>query len=125
MSEYGVHWNFFFTLCATSIIFAVSRVPLSTSPYIAGVILVGTMKYTDVPLLRNLFIRSAAYEVALVRFGLREELLSDTRPTSLGSVSDFIWMNKEGVFSLFGTHWGRCASMCVCVCMLCARVRVL
>lgn len=100
MSEYGVHWNFFFTLCATSIIFAVSRVPLSTSPYVAGAILIGMA--TGVP--AALSFRTTAYEMALVRFGLREELLSDTRPTSLGSVSDFIWMNKEGVFSLFGTH---------------------
>lgn len=79
VGEYGVHWNFFFTLAGISILTSV----ISIHPHYCGIlgssILIG-------------------YQTCLM-FGLNEYLLSNERALNL------ISQNKEGIFSLFG-YWG-------------------
>ncbi|PIA30351.1 hypothetical protein AQUCO_05600055v1 [Aquilegia coerulea] len=79
VGEYGVHWNFFFTLAAVSMLTSL----IDINPQYCGVlgllILVG-------------------YQICLL-CGLNEYLLSNKRSM------DFISQNKEGIFSIFG-YWG-------------------
>ncbi|PQM35040.1 uncharacterized protein Pyn_24961 [Prunus yedoensis var. nudiflora] len=79
VAEYGVHWNFFFTLAAISILTCIINVPAQYSGILGSLILVG-------------------YQVCLTH-GLNLYLLSNERGT------DIISQNKEGVFSIFG-YWG-------------------
>ncbi|KAG9155642.1 hypothetical protein Leryth_003929 [Lithospermum erythrorhizon] len=79
VGEYGVHWNFFFTLAAVAILTSVINVPPSSCGILGLFILVG-------------------YQGFLLN-GLNEYLLSDKRETNIVS------MNKEGIFSIFG-YWG-------------------
>ncbi|KAF5206249.1 Gpi-anchored wall transfer protein [Thalictrum thalictroides] len=79
VGEYGVHWNFFFTQAAVSLLTSL----IDINPQYCGVlgllILVG-------------------YQICLL-CGLNEYLLSNERSM------DFISQNKEGIFSIFG-YWG-------------------
>lgn len=77
--EYGVHWNFFFTLAAVSILTSIINVPPEYSGILGSVILIG-------------------YQSWLI-CGLNVYLLSNERGT------DIISQNKEGIFSIFG-YWG-------------------
>ncbi|XP_047090609.1 uncharacterized protein At4g17910-like [Lolium rigidum] len=79
VGEYGVHWNFFFTLAAISILTSIIRI----HPKYCGV--VGLLVL-------------AGYQVWL-SFGLNEYLISNERS------ADIISQNKEGVYSIFG-YWG-------------------
>ncbi|XP_068305755.1 uncharacterized protein At4g17910 [Pyrus communis] len=79
VAEYGVHWNFFFTLAAISILTSIINIPAQYSGILGSLILVG-------------------YQVCLMH-GLNSYLLSNERGT------DLISQNKEGFFSIFG-YWG-------------------
>ncbi|TYG77689.1 hypothetical protein ES288_D03G214900v1 [Gossypium darwinii] len=75
VGEYGVNWNFFFTLAGVSILTSILNVPAEYSGILGSVILVGYQSW-----LTN---------------GLNVYLLSNERGT------DVISRNKEGIFSLF------------------------
>ncbi|KAJ4768766.1 GPI-anchored wall transfer protein 1 [Rhynchospora pubera] len=79
VGEYGVHWNFFFTLAAVSILSSFVRI----HPKYCG--LLG-------------FLILSGYQMILA-FGLSEYLTSSKREANL------ISQNKEGIFSIFG-YWG-------------------
>ncbi|KAG5524766.1 hypothetical protein RHGRI_031435 [Rhododendron griersonianum] len=79
VGEYGVHWNFFFTLAAVSILSSIINIPPKYSGILGSLIVVG-------------------YQVCLIN-GLNVYLLSNERGT------DIISQNKEGIFSIFG-YWG-------------------
>ncbi|GER44437.1 GPI-anchored wall transfer protein [Striga asiatica] len=79
VGEYGVHWNFFFTLAAVAILTSVINVDSKYSGVLGSFILF-------------------AYQ-ALLSCGLNEYLLSEERGTDIFS------QNKEGIFSIFG-YWG-------------------
>ncbi|KAB1215988.1 hypothetical protein CJ030_MR4G023620 [Morella rubra] len=79
VSEYGVHWNFFFTLAAISILTHAIHVPPQYSGILGLLVLVG-------------------YQICLMN-GLNLYLISDERGT------DILSQNKEGFFSIFG-YWG-------------------
>ncbi|GAV89694.1 GWT1 domain-containing protein [Cephalotus follicularis] len=79
VGEYGVHWNFFFTLAAVSILTCIFNVPPQYSGIVGSIILIG-------------------YQSWLIH-GLNVYLLSNERDT------DIISKNKEGFFSVFG-YWG-------------------
>ncbi|KAJ1688324.1 hypothetical protein LUZ63_019714 [Rhynchospora breviuscula] len=79
VGEYGVHWNFFFTLAAVSILSSFIRI----HPKYCG--LLG-------------FLILSGYQMILA-FGLSEYLTSSKREANL------ISQNKEGIFSIFG-YWG-------------------
>ncbi|XWS62167.1 hypothetical protein CRYUN_Cryun07bG0187800 [Craigia yunnanensis] len=79
VGEYGVHWNFFFTLAGVSILTSTVNVPPKYSGILGSVVLVGYQSW-----LTN---------------GLNVYLLSNERGM------DIISRNKEGIFSIFG-YWG-------------------
>ncbi|TYK11487.1 GPI-anchored wall transfer protein isoform 4 [Cucumis melo var. makuwa] len=79
VGEYGVHWNFFFTLSAVSVLTTVINIPPQYSGIFGSIILVG-------------------YQYWLIYGGLNTYLLSNQRG------SDMISQNKEGLFSIFG-YW--------------------
>ncbi|GLT72569.1 hypothetical protein SLA2020_444930 [Shorea laevis] len=79
VGEYGVHWNFFFTLAAISILTSTINVPAQYSGILGSLVLVG-------------------YQICLMH-GLNLYLLSNKRGI------DIISQNKEGIFSIFG-YWG-------------------
>uniref|UniRef100_A0A9I9D6K2 GPI-anchored wall transfer protein 1 n=1 Tax=Cucumis melo TaxID=3656 RepID=A0A9I9D6K2_CUCME len=79
VGEYGVHWNFFFTLSAVSVLTTVINIPPQYSGIFGSIILVG-------------------YQYWLIYGGLNTYLLSNQRG------SDMISQNKEGLFSIFGEH---------------------
>lgn len=79
VGEYGVHWNFFFTLAAVSILTSIINIRPKYCGILGSVILIG-------------------YQSWLIR-GLNVYLLSNERGT------DIISQNKEGIFSIFG-YWG-------------------
>ncbi|XP_024021507.1 uncharacterized protein At4g17910 isoform X2 [Morus notabilis] len=79
VGEYGVHWNFFFTLATMSILTSIIDVPPKYCGILGSVILVG-------------------YQSCLMR-GLNMYLFSEERG------ADPISQNKEGLFSVFG-YWG-------------------
>ncbi|KAL1339396.1 hypothetical protein AAHE18_U033400 [Arachis hypogaea] len=79
VSEYGVHWNFFFTLAAVSILTSFVNVPPQYSGIFGLLVLV-------------------VYQFCLIH-GLSAYLLSDERGM------DIISQNKEGIHSIFG-YWG-------------------
>lgn len=76
VGEYGVHWNFFFTLAAVSILTSIVNIPPTYCGIIGSLTLIG-------------------YQVCLMR-GLNVYLLSEKRET------DIISQNKEGIYSIFG-----------------------
>ncbi|KDO38297.1 hypothetical protein CISIN_1g0428392mg, partial [Citrus sinensis] len=75
VGEYGVHWNFFFTLAAVSILTSIINIRPKYCGILGSVILIG-------------------YQSWLIR-GLNVYLLSNERGT------DIISQNKEGIFSIF------------------------
>ncbi|XP_027081207.1 uncharacterized protein At4g17910 isoform X1 [Coffea eugenioides] len=79
VGEYGVHWNFFFTLAGVSILTSVINVPSRYCGLLGFFVLVG-------------------YQFFLSH-GLNDYLLSDKRG------ADIISQNKEGIFSMIG-YWG-------------------
>ncbi|EEF40735.1 GPI-anchored wall transfer protein, putative [Ricinus communis] len=79
IGEYGMHWNFFFTLAAVSILTSMIRVPPKYSGILGLAILIGYQFW-----LNN---------------GLNGYLLSNKRGAGI------ISKNKEGVFSILG-YWG-------------------
>ncbi|XP_020203714.1 uncharacterized protein At4g17910 [Cajanus cajan] len=79
VGEYGVHWNFFFTLAAVSILTSVINISPQYSGVLGSLVLVG-------------------YQFCLMH-GLNHYLLSNERGM------DIISQNKEGIFSIFG-YWG-------------------
>lgn len=76
VGEYGVHWNFFFTLAAVSILTSVINISPQYSGVLGSLVLVG-------------------YQFCLMH-GLNHYLLSNERGM------DIISQNKEGIFSIFG-----------------------
>ncbi|XP_062215474.1 uncharacterized protein At4g17910 isoform X1 [Phragmites australis] len=79
VGEYGVHWNFFFTLAAISILTSIFRIHPKHCGLVGLLILAG-------------------YQIWL-SFGLNEYLISDERS------ADIISQNKEGIYSILG-YWG-------------------
>ncbi|GAB2209413.1 hypothetical protein Droror1_Dr00026627 [Drosera rotundifolia] len=79
VGEYGVHWNFFFTLAVVSILTSVINIRPQYCGILGALIISG-------------------YQICLLQ-GLNEYLVSDKRGR------DFISQNKEGIFSIFG-YWG-------------------
>src|SRR5690606_37570642 len=79
VSEYGVHWNFYFTLAAVSLF-----VNIISLLGISG-------KGNDMMI--GLFF--AILQQILLNFGLQDYILNDER-------GNFISQNKEGIFTLFG-----------------------
>ncbi|KAF6143770.1 hypothetical protein GIB67_033476 [Kingdonia uniflora] len=79
VGEYGVHWNFFFTLAAVSILTSIINIHPQYCGFLGLSILAG-------------------YQTSLMS-GLNDYLLSDERTVSI------ISQNKEGIFSIFG-YWG-------------------
>lgn len=79
VGEYGVHWNFFFTLAAVAILTLIINVRPKYCGILGSFTLIG-------------------YQ-ALLSCGLNKYLLSDERKTDIFS------QNKEGIFSVFG-YWG-------------------
>lgn len=75
VGEYGVHWNFFFTLAAVSILTPIVNLPPQYCGILGSLILIG-------------------HQSCLMN-GLNMYLLSDKRGL------DFISQNKEGFFSIF------------------------
>ena len=78
-SEYGVHWNFFFTLAFMTLVSGLLR-PFMHSPWSTGLFGVGV---------------AALHEVALTRWGYEGVVMGTNRDTLL-------LQNKEGVCSLVG-----------------------
>jgi phosphatidylinositol glycan class W len=76
VSEYGLHWNFFFTLGVVGLFISLLNIP---SRYCGALGLV--IAY--------------AYQVVLSKLGLREYILTHPRDTLISA-------NKEGVCSIFG-----------------------
>ncbi|KNA13715.1 hypothetical protein SOVF_113860 [Spinacia oleracea] len=76
VGEYGVHWNFFFTLAAISLLTSA----INIHPQYCGILGLSIL---------------TGYQIFLVQ-GLNKYLLSDVRGL------DIISENKEGVFSIFG-----------------------
>ncbi|CAN1175538.1 Uncharacterized protein At4g17910 [Linum perenne] len=74
--EYGVHWNFFFTLAALAMLASLIRIPTNYSGISGLVILIGYQWWLNT--------------------GLNSYLLANTRGT------DIVSQNKEGLFSLLG-----------------------
>ncbi|KAK8970018.1 hypothetical protein KSP40_PGU008090 [Platanthera guangdongensis] len=79
VGEYGVHWNFFFTLAAVSLLTSIISIHPKYCAIFGLVILL-------------------AYQMCL-KFWLSDYLLSDERGLDIFS------QNKEGIFSVFG-YWG-------------------
>ncbi|KAK9268699.1 hypothetical protein L1049_000459 [Liquidambar formosana] len=79
VGEYGVHWNFFFTLAAVSILSSLINLPPKYCGILGSLILIG-------------------YQIFLMH-ELNVYLLSDERGMN------YISQNKEGIFSIFG-YWG-------------------
>ncbi|XP_058085144.1 uncharacterized protein At4g17910 isoform X2 [Magnolia sinica] len=79
VGEYGVHWNFFFTLAAVSILTTTINIRPQYCGIFGALILIG-------------------YQICLM-CGLNEYLVSNKREANL------ISQNKEGLFSIFG-YWG-------------------
>lgn len=108
VGEYGVHWNFFFTLAGVSILTSTVNVPPKYSGILGSVILVGIPSYwwslflssgnchlISPELYDNLNFHLLGYQIWLTN-GLNVYLLSNERGM------DIISRNKEGIFSLFG-----------------------
>nr|AAL82520.1 unknown protein [Oryza sativa Japonica Group] len=79
VGEYGVHWNFFFTLAAISILTSVIRIHPKYCGLAGLLVLTGFQTWLS--------------------FGLNEYLISNERNGGI------ISQNKEGVYSIFG-YWG-------------------
>ncbi|KAL6573746.1 hypothetical protein OROHE_002205 [Orobanche hederae] len=79
VGEYGVHWNFFFTLAAVALLTSIINVNPKYCGILGSFILI-------------------VYQ-ALLLCGLNKYLLSEERNTDIFS------QNKEGIFSIFG-YWG-------------------
>lgn len=110
VGEYGVHWNFFFTLAAVAILSSIINVPPKYCGILGSIILIGILSTSFylsffIPLLQQFdfpgktiyFVNSSGYQIWLMN-GLNTYLLSNTRGT------DLISQNKEGIFSIFGEH---------------------
>ncbi|KAL6878390.1 hypothetical protein ACP4OV_012560 [Aristida adscensionis] len=78
VGEYGVHWNFFFTLAAISILTSTVRIHPKYCGFVGLLILAG-------------------YQIWL-SFGLSEYLISDERS------ADIISQNKEGIYSILDSR---------------------
>ena len=98
VSEYGVHWNFFFTLAALPLMTMAARMIVRKVSYLAyaGIAVVLGKKKKKI-LFRNIFkkLLCTAYQVALSLYGLEDYILEAPR-------IDLISMNKEGIFSVCG-----------------------
>ncbi|KAK1421455.1 hypothetical protein QVD17_23799 [Tagetes erecta] len=79
VGEYGIHWNFFFTLAGVAVLTSVFKVSPKYCGLVGSFVLVG-------------------YQVCLMN-GLNSYLLSPERGTNI------ISQNKEGIYSIFG-YWG-------------------
>ncbi|EYU40819.1 hypothetical protein MIMGU_mgv1a0224402mg, partial [Erythranthe guttata] len=79
VGEYGVHWNFFFTLAAVAILTFIINVHPNYCGILGSLILIG-------------------YQ-ALLLCGLNKFIMSEERKPDIFS------QNKEGIFSIFG-YWG-------------------
>ncbi|KAL5209053.1 hypothetical protein ABZP36_004676 [Zizania latifolia] len=79
IGEYGVHWNFFFTLAAISILTSIIRIHPKYCGLVGLLVLAGFQMWLS--------------------SGLNEYLISNERNTGI------ISQNKEGVYSIFG-YWG-------------------
>lgn len=101
MTEYGVHWNFFFTLAVLpvlgTLLWPVRRTPLRWS----AIGLLVTLRESflsfkrDIDTIPRLDAHTEVHEVALRKLGLIGWIMSNERVGLLG-------MNKEGLVSLAG-----------------------
>lgn len=82
VGEYGVHWNFFFTLAGVAVLTSIINVSPKYCGLVGSLVLIG-------------------YQVCLMN-GLNLYLLSPERGT------DIISQNKEGIYSIFGEDIGAC-----------------
>ncbi|CAH1420955.1 unnamed protein product [Lactuca virosa] len=79
VGEYGVHWNFFFTLAGVAVLTSLVNVSPNYCGLLGSLVLIG-------------------YQICLMT-GLNVYLLSAERGT------DIISQNKQGIYSIFG-YWG-------------------
>ncbi|XP_076957869.1 uncharacterized protein At4g17910-like [Bidens hawaiensis] len=79
VGEYGVHWNFFFTLAVVAVLTSIINISPKYCALVGSLVLIG-------------------YQVCLMN-GLNSYLLSAERGM------DIISQNKEGIYSIFG-YWG-------------------
>ncbi|KAF9625445.1 hypothetical protein IFM89_022842 [Coptis chinensis] len=115
VGEYGVHWNFFFTLAAVSILTSL----ISISPKCCGVL--GLLVLIGIELMKiSIVCFSLSYHLHVVESqfqiyycsgyqtcllcGLNDYLLSNKRTANI------ISQNKEGIFSIFGEDFKRSVS---------------
>lgn len=95
ISEYGVHWNFLFTIVVVRLMACIIQIFVKNSSF------------------RSLLIASIIafyYQYFLTRKNLASYLLSDKR-----NLSNLIDANKEGIFSCFGYLSIYLASQSVCL----------
>lgn len=107
VGEYGVHWNFFFTLAAVSILTSIVNIHPKYCGIFGLFILIGTLitmlfMIISVQTVQQCLNTSksdsltlSGYQICLL-CGLNEYLISNER------TSDLISQNKEGIFSIFG-----------------------
>ena len=101
VGEYGVHWNFFFTLAAVALLTNLVQIPSYLCGVFGASILFGII-IIQFECIDNVFVKSnnVSFQWTVYQFvlfcGLNEYLNSTERGASLLS------QNKEGIFSLFG-----------------------
>lgn len=106
IGEYGVHWNFFFTLAGVAILTSVINVPPRYCGLLGFFVLLGKhyciflilLYYSRCSFLLDAewkYFVTVGYQFCLLH-GLNDYLLSEKRGT------DVISQNKEGIFSMFG-----------------------
>jgi phosphatidylinositol glycan class W len=106
VTEYGVHWNFFFTLAAISILTSFVNIPAKYCGLLGFAVLAGIFQFHFLFFLNYKIVKPnylqlpwfSGYQTWLLS-GLNTYLLSDERGT------DIISKNKEGVYSILG-YWG-------------------
>ena len=104
--EYGVHWNFFFTLAAVSILTSIIKIPPQYSGIFGVAILIGIIfsciciiiGFSEDFLISLVNFNSSGFQYWLSH-GLNVYLLSDERGT------DILSKNKEGIFSILGKDY--------------------
>jgi len=103
VTEYGVHWNFFFTLAAISILTSFVNIPAKYCGLLGFAVLAGIFQFHFLFFLNYKIVKPnylqlpwfSGYQTWLLS-GLNTYLLSDERGT------DIISKNKEGVYSILG-----------------------
>lgn len=94
VTEYGVHWNFYFTLAGVYLLFSTCQVlgSWATSPAVAAILSIGTSRRLFWQPLTRL---SVGYQVYLSSFGGEDFIINAPR-------ENLFSQNREGILSLFG-----------------------